>query len=143
MKNNQPRAMIRFEEDTPMVVEVGFHNHSVHRIGYRGGWAGHGSRGEPFPMECQAQKGSLRVNYEGRLLWSEWVKPKCLYHLDISNQMNNQPRAMIRFEEDTPMVVEVGFHNHSVHRIGYRGGWAGHGSRGEPFPMECQVPKRW
>ena len=38
-------------------------------------------------MGCEAQGGPLRVNCEGRLLWSEWVKPKCLYHFVISNQM--------------------------------------------------------
>ncbi|PPS12951.1 hypothetical protein GOBAR_AA07688 [Gossypium barbadense] len=80
---------------------------------------------------------------------------------------------MMRLEEDTPVVVEVGstatvsnekvivvvrqdmriigqdndeigggysgggrgwFHSHSVQRKGYRGGQAGHGSRGKPFP---------
>ncbi|PPS18007.1 hypothetical protein GOBAR_AA02582 [Gossypium barbadense] len=45
---------------------------------------------------------------------------------------------MIRLEEDTPVVVEVGFHNHGVQRKGYRGGRAGHGSRGETVPVECQ-----
>ncbi|PPR93115.1 hypothetical protein GOBAR_AA27556 [Gossypium barbadense] len=47
---------------------------------------------------------------------------------------------MMRVEEDTPVVVEVGFHNHSVQRRGYHGGWAAFGSCGEPFPMELQVP---
>ncbi|PPR91785.1 hypothetical protein GOBAR_AA28898 [Gossypium barbadense] len=47
---------------------------------------------------------------------------------------------MIRLEEDTLVVVEVGFHNHSVQRRGYRGGRAGPDSRGEPFPEEFQVP---
>ncbi|PPS13745.1 hypothetical protein GOBAR_AA06829 [Gossypium barbadense] len=41
-------------------------------------------------------------------------------------------------EEDTPEVVEVGFHNHSVQRRVYLGG-AGHGSRGEPFQVEFRV----
>ena len=47
----------------------------------------------------------------------------------------------VRVEEDTPVVVEVGFHNHSVQRRDYRGGRTGHGSRGEPFLVEFQVPK--
>ncbi|PPS08229.1 hypothetical protein GOBAR_AA12414 [Gossypium barbadense] len=46
---------------------------------------------------------------------------------------------MIRLEEDTPVVVEVGFYNHSVQRRGYRGGRVGHGSRGEPFLVEFQL----
>ncbi|PPR95586.1 hypothetical protein GOBAR_AA25083 [Gossypium barbadense] len=46
---------------------------------------------------------------------------------------------MIRMEEDTLVVVEVRFHNHSVQRRGYRGGRAGLGCHGEPFPMELQV----
>ncbi|PPR97438.1 hypothetical protein GOBAR_AA23230 [Gossypium barbadense] len=32
-------------------------------------------------------------------------------------------------------------HNHSVQRRGYRGSRVGHGSHGEPFPVEFQVPK--
>ncbi|PPS20466.1 hypothetical protein GOBAR_AA00118 [Gossypium barbadense] len=46
----------------------------------------------------------------------------------------------MRLEEDTPVVVEVGLHNHSVQRRGYRGGRARHGSCREPFPVELQVP---
>ncbi|PPS15613.1 hypothetical protein GOBAR_AA04964 [Gossypium barbadense] len=52
-------------------------------------------------------------------------------------------KVMVRLEEDTPVVVEVGFHNHSVQRRGYRGGRcrgrARHGSRKGPFPVELQI----
>ncbi|PPS15490.1 hypothetical protein GOBAR_AA05090 [Gossypium barbadense] len=47
---------------------------------------------------------------------------------------------MMREKKDTLVVVEIGFHNYSVQRRGYRGGQAGHDSRGEPFPVELQVP---
>ncbi|PPS11508.1 hypothetical protein GOBAR_AA09142 [Gossypium barbadense] len=49
---------------------------------------------------------------------------------------------MMILEEDTSVVVEVGFHNHCVQRRGYHDGRAGHGSRGELFPVEFQVPNR-
>ncbi|PPR85326.1 hypothetical protein GOBAR_AA35365 [Gossypium barbadense] len=50
---------MRVEEDTLVVVEVVFHNHSVQRRGYRGGRAGLGSHKEPFPMELQAHPWSV------------------------------------------------------------------------------------
>ncbi|PPR87376.1 hypothetical protein GOBAR_AA33314 [Gossypium barbadense] len=49
---------------------------------------------------------------------------------------------MIRLKGDTQVVVEVGFHNHNVQRRGYHGGRTGHGSRGDSFPVEFQVPNR-
>ncbi|PPR93824.1 hypothetical protein GOBAR_AA26848 [Gossypium barbadense] len=104
--------MMRLEKDIPVVVEVGFHNYSVQRRGYRGGRVGHGSRGEPFPVELQ-----------------------------VPNYGELSAKTMMRLEKDIPVVVEVGFHNYSVQRRGYRGGRVGHGSRGEPFPVELQVPK--
>ncbi|PPR94246.1 hypothetical protein GOBAR_AA26424 [Gossypium barbadense] len=39
------------------------------------------------------------------------------------------------------LVAEVGFHKHSVQLRDYRGGRAGHGNHGEPFPVDFQVLK--
>ncbi|PPR81683.1 hypothetical protein GOBAR_AA39030 [Gossypium barbadense] len=56
MENNRPKEMIRLEEDTPVVVEVGFHNHIVHRRG---------------TQRCQTVKPPHELDDEGVMAESE------------------------------------------------------------------------